>query len=113
MKLLLAAIIGIVAGAAAVQRGAVSDFLADIYPTDSTKRQALDLCIFADPNFNRLDRAARDACYRRISTSPMSPAYLTRAINAPNQIDLRQRASVANAPHNDIRNLQRSSGSTP
>jgi hypothetical protein len=81
-RLLVATIIGIAAGVAAMQSKTVSGFFASIYPTDPAKREALDLCIFADPNFNRLDRAAREACYRH-ALGQSAP----RASSAPNQVD--------------------------
>jgi len=52
MKPLLVATIvgiGIAAGGGATQLKVVTDFVADIYPNDPAKRQALALCILADP----------------------------------------------------------------
>lgn len=43
---------------------AVWGFYQRIYPSDPAKRQALDDCIATEPNFNRLDAAARVACYQ-------------------------------------------------
>jgi hypothetical protein len=64
MKLFIVAIaVGAAIGIVASQLEPVRDFIADIFPEDMAKRQALSLCIPADPNFNRLDAAARDRCH--------------------------------------------------
>ena len=65
MKLFIVAIaVGAAIGIVASQLDPVRDFVADIFPKDAAKRQALNLCILAEPNFNRLDAAARDRCYQ-------------------------------------------------
>jgi hypothetical protein len=55
-----------------MQPKAVSDFLGDIYPKDPARRQAIEMCVLADVNFNRLDTAVRDDCYRHAFASPAS-----------------------------------------
>jgi hypothetical protein len=109
--LFVAAIIGMAAGAAvAMQSGTVSGFVADIYPTDSIRREALNLCALANPSFNRLDLAARDLCYQHAFPPPPSPQSLVAAGRAPNQVDLGQAASMGSSPRNDVRLVQQSDG---
>jgi hypothetical protein len=95
---LIATIIGIAAGGIAMQSPVVSGFVADIYPADPARREALKLCVFADPNFNRLDAAAREACYQHAfatlaSTEPPMPTSRT-----PNQVDLGQPVRLRSSP---------------
>lgn len=110
-RLLVATVIGIAAGVAAMQLKTVSGFFASIYPTDPAKREALDLCILADPNFNRLDRSAREACYRHALGASVPPETSTRAGSAPNQVDLQHAVGQSGAPRNDVRIIQQSDGS--
>jgi hypothetical protein len=78
-RLIVATVVGLTAAAAASQFGPMHALLDDIYPKNAARAQALRLCMLADPNFNRLDSAARDACYyhafgERTSVSPTAPA---------------------------------------
>jgi hypothetical protein len=68
--LILAIVIGAVTGIAASQTTPISHIISDIFPKDAARRQALSLCILADPSFNRLDSAARDQCYRHALVAP-------------------------------------------
>ena len=108
--LLVATIIGVAIGGGAVQPKVVSDFLADLYPKDPARRQALDRCILTDVNFNRLDAAARDACYRHALAAPASLVSPLPPGGAPNQVDLGRAASRGSSPANDVRLLQQTDG---
>lgn len=61
--LIIATLVGLTAAVAAAQLGPVNRLLNDIYPRDAARAEALKLCMLANSNFNRLDAAARDACY--------------------------------------------------
>jgi hypothetical protein len=108
--LLVATIIGIAAGTVAMQSPVVSGFVADIYPGDPARREALNLCAFADPNFNRLDRAARDACYQHALATLASTEQSMLTGHIPNQVDLAREAGRGSSPRNDVRILQQSDG---
>ena len=94
-RLIVATLVGLTAAAAASQFGPIRTLLDDIYPKDATRAQALRLCMLANPNFNRLDSAARDACYYhavggRASISPVpSPA-----LNPYDQLNLKPSAAM-------------------
>jgi hypothetical protein len=109
--LFVATIIGIAAAGAAMKSEAVSGFVADIYPKDSVRREALNLCALANPNFNRLDPAARDACYGHAFATLASTEPLVLTGRAPNQIDLGRAANLGNSSRNDVRVVQQSDGS--
>ena len=110
-RLVIAALVGLAVATAAAHFRPVNSVLDDIYPKDTAKADALRLCILANPNFNRLDRAARDACYHHafgdqaaVSSLPPSPELKTS-----NQVDLRQAAAVgSHAARNDVRLAQQS-----
>jgi hypothetical protein len=105
LPVLVAAVIVIAAGIAATQ------FLTDVYPKAATKREALNLCVLADPTFNRLDPAARDSRYQHAFSAPALPGTLALTASIPpNEVDLKQAPSQTGAPRNDIRVLQRSNG---
>jgi hypothetical protein len=108
--LIIVTFVGLTGAVAAAQIGPVPGLLNDIYPKDAAKAEALRLCILANPNFNRLDGTARDACYHHafgeqasVSSTPLAD------FKTPNQIDLRQSAAMGShvAP-NDIRLTQQS-----
>jgi hypothetical protein len=95
--LIIATFVGLIAGTAASQFGPINSLLDDIYPKDAARAQALKLCMLADPNFNRLDSAARDACYyhafgERASISPVPSPDL----KPTNQVDLKPSAATDN-----------------
>lgn len=110
-RLLIATAIGIAAGVVAVQSQPVADILHNVYPSDPNKQQALDLCMLADPNFNRLDSSTRDACYRHAGSAPMLAVAPATTVNAPNPVDLKQDAGRGTAPRNDVRVVQATQGS--
>lgn len=62
--LIIATLVGLTAAVAVGQLRPVNRLLGDIYPRDAARAEALKLCMLANPNFNRLDGAAREACYR-------------------------------------------------
>jgi hypothetical protein len=96
--LLVAIIIGIAAAGGAMQSPVVSGFVFDIYPQDPGRREALDLCIFADRNFNRLDPTARDACYRHAFATLASTEPPVRTSRSPSEVDLGQPVRVRTSP---------------
>jgi hypothetical protein len=112
-RLIIATLVGLTAAVAAAQFGPVNRLLGDIYPRDAARAEALKLCMLANPNFNRLDSAARDACYyhafgRQASLPSPSPTEF----ETPNQIDLGKSAAAdGRVPAGDIRLAQRTSDS--
>lgn len=62
-RLFVATFAGLTVAAAASQFGPIQSLMDNIYPKDAARAQALRLCMLANPNFNRLDSAAREACY--------------------------------------------------
>jgi hypothetical protein len=109
---ILTAMLGIATAAAAMQSTTVRHFLSGIYPNDTARREALNLCMLADPKFDRLDGAARYACYRHAFAASAAAALVTPSVaRAPNQVDFRQAADRSNAPSNDIRVVQQADGS--
>ncbi|MBV8778139.1 MAG: hypothetical protein JO032_17815 [Alphaproteobacteria bacterium] len=109
---ILATTLGIAAAVAATQSTPVHHFLGEIYPSDTAKREALNLCMLADPKFDRLDGAARYACYEHAFAASGSAALAAASVaRAPNQLDFRQAADRRNVPSNDIRVQQQSLGS--
>jgi hypothetical protein len=107
MKLLvIATCVGLTVAIAATQFGPAKGLLDDIYPRDANKAAALRLCILANPDFNRLDRAARNACYHhafgeQAASVPPAPPLDPKTSN---QIDLRQSAAMTDhVARNDIR----------
>ena len=94
-RLIVATFVGLTAAAVASQFGPIRTLLDDIYPKDATKAQALRLCMLANPNFNRLDSAARDACYHhafgeQASVSPVPSAD----VKPSDQVDVRPSAAM-------------------
>jgi hypothetical protein len=81
----------------------------DIYPRDADKAAALKLCILSNPDFNRLDKAARDACYHhafgeQAASVPPSPPTVSKSAS---QIDLKQSAAMGDhIARNDMRLTQ-------
>jgi hypothetical protein len=112
MKLILiATIVGITGCGLAMQSKTVLGFWANIYPTDPARREALNLCALADPNFNRVSAGARTACYQHTFEKPAPQVTAATAGIGANQVDLRRAASATSAPRNDIRLVQQSDGS--
>jgi hypothetical protein len=104
--LIIAACVGLTAAVAAAQFGPANRLLDDIYPRDATKAAALRLCILANPEFNRLDKAARDACYHHAFGDSSAPSA---DLKPASQIDLKQSAAMGNhIARNDIRLAQQS-----
>ncbi len=61
----LAGLAGILVAVAIARPDAVGAIYQQIYPSDPALRRALDQCSLENRAFDRLDPAARDACYRR------------------------------------------------
>ena len=103
-----AAFIGTASLVAIIRPDAVGALYQQLYPSDPEMRQALNECFTSDPQFNRLDPAARRACYRH-----MLPAAATRATApdrpaASNFVDLWRAAGQGHLLQNDIRAEQES-----
>jgi hypothetical protein len=110
---LLGVVIGVGAAAVALQPKIATTFLDQIYPLDAAKRQALDLCMLEDPNFNRLAPSAREACYRHQLSVPVLAAARATTGVAPNQVDIGQAVAWGGAPRNDVRVIEASQGFDP
>src|SRR5260370_843296 len=65
MDLQHAGIAGILVAVAIAGPGGVGAISQQIYPSDPALRRALDQCSLENRGFDRLDPAAREACYRR------------------------------------------------
>jgi hypothetical protein len=102
---IIATFVGLAAAAGATQLSLVNSLLDDIYPKDAARAEALRLCILANPNFNRLDSAARDACYHHaVGEQASVPSAPPQDLKTSNQVDLRQSAAMgSHIARNDIR----------
>jgi len=106
--IILTILIALSCGVEAAHPHALVAMLQKIYPTDASRRQALDMCFMADHQFNRLDPAAREACYRRFAQNLPSgrsdgatPPAAT--VQQANFVDLWRAAGQGRLPQNDIR----------
>ena len=101
---LLAGIAGIMFVFAAGSRpAAVWETLQQIYPSDPMQRQALDQCFLEDHRFDRLDRAAREACYRRSEAAHAAADPSARIRANSNFVDLWRSAGEGRLPRHDVR----------
>src|SRR5262249_25078341 len=109
------AVLGIGLGVAAGNSAAVKGFYQDIYPTDPAKRAALELCFLQDHMFNRLDSAARQACYSHALLLPVDSASETsvRLPGGVNFVDLKYDADHGSMPANDLRQHTRPEHAQP
>jgi hypothetical protein len=99
-RLIVATFVGLTAAAAAAQFGPIHALLDDIYPKDAARAQALRLCILANPNFNRLDSAARDACYHHAFGERASVS--SPDVKPSDNVDLRPSAAMdSHIAHSD------------
>ena len=81
----------------------VNGFYEQLYPSTPEQRRALNECFTQDPNFDRLDPAAREACYRHVLPSAAAVAARARATAAGNFVDLWRAAGQGRLPQNDMR----------
>jgi hypothetical protein len=103
---LLAGIVGVmVVSAAGGDPGAVWQTLQQIYPSDPMQRQALDQCFMEDHRFDRLDRGAREACYRRNAAAKAAPGPdpMNQIRANGNFVDLWRSAGQGRLPRHDVR----------
>ena len=101
---LLAGIAGImIASAAGGNPAAVWDTLQHIYPSDPAQRQALDQCFLEDHRFDRLNRGAREACYRRNEAAQAASDPSARIRANSNFVDLWRSAGEGRLPRHDVR----------
>ena len=96
MKIIMVpALLAVLGAAGASELGLLHGSLAEVFPSDQSKRIALSRCETESGAFDRFNADARDGCYRRTTpsqfTEPAHPAA------APNQLDLRAAAARANA----------------
>jgi hypothetical protein len=96
-RLFVATFIGLTVAAAASQFGPIRSLLDDIYPKDAARAQALRLCMLANPNFNRLDSAARDACYHHAFGERASLPGPSPDLKSSDQVDLKPSAAIVAA----------------
>ena len=84
---------------------AVWETLQQIYPRDPLQRQALDQCFMENHRFDRLERAQREACYRRnaAARSAAGPDPAARIRANGNFVDLWRAAGLGHLPRHDIR----------
>jgi len=93
--LIVATLVGLTVAAAASQFGPIHSLLDDIYPKDAARAQALRLCMLANPNFNRLDTTARDACYHHAFGGRGSvPSVPLPDLKPSDQVDLMPSAAM-------------------
>jgi hypothetical protein len=105
-----AGLVGIVSVVAIAKPDAVGAIYEQLYPSDATQRRALNECFTQDPAFNRLDPAAREACYRHSQASVAGAAAAARTTNlaaGENFVDLWRAAGQGHLPQNDVRAAQR------
>jgi hypothetical protein len=97
VKRLIVATVGLTVAAAASQFGPIRTLLDDIYPKDAARAQALRLCMLANPNFNRLDSAARDACYHHAFGERASLPGSSPDLKSSDQVDFKPSAATVAA----------------
>jgi hypothetical protein len=103
-----ATLIGIASLIAIVRPGSVMAVYQQLYPSDPQMRRALNQCFTLDPQFDRLDPAARQACYRH-TLPPFGNGGLAPHLRArSNFVDLWRAAGQGHLPQNDIRAEQQS-----
>jgi len=83
----------------------------EIYPSDPAQRRALDECFLEDSRFDRLDPAAREACYRHNSAALEPAAGASdsapgRRAPSENFVDRWRAAGQGHMSQNDIRAAQ-------
>jgi len=84
----------------------------DIFPGDPTKRHALSLCFMESRRFDRLDSAARAACFKEravpLGTRDLTipPTQLAPPPRQANFVDLWKAAGQGQMRGNDIRAAQ-------
>ena len=103
---MLTGIAGMMAASAAGSNpAAVWETLQQIYPKNPTQRQALDQCFLEDHRFDRLDRASREACYRRSAgtRSEGGPDPTAEIRAKSNFVDLWRSAGQGRMPRHDVR----------
>jgi hypothetical protein len=96
---MVAALVGISGGVAFASSATVRQAYHQIYPENAAQRRALDECFIGNNRFDRLEAAARDACYRQHQ-------WAASAARARNFVDLWQSASLGRLPADDIRTVQ-------
>jgi hypothetical protein len=103
---MVAGFAGLAVGIATVQPDALTNLYERIYPSDPGKRQALERCFMQDHQFNRLDGAARDACYEQL----LRPGPAAAPADPPpsNFVDLWRSSGQGHLARGDIRAQQQS-----
>lgn len=98
-----AALVGVASLVVIIRPDAVSALYQQLYPSDPQMRQALNDCFTLDPQFNRLDPAARQTCYRQRLPAVANGAAAPHRPEPSNFVDLWRAASEGHLPQNDIR----------
>jgi hypothetical protein len=104
-RAVIASALIVAGGFAAMHLDVVETFYRDIYPSDSAKRQALELCFLQDHKFNRLDPDERETCYRHLLYAAGETAMPARP--DANPVDLQRAAGRGILPRTDIRRPER------
>jgi hypothetical protein len=105
LLLIVCAAVGVSTATGIVQPESLWQTYRQLYPADPGQRRALNECFTQDPNFNRLDAAAREACFRH--NAPALGSVATAPVPQQNFVDLWQAAGQGRMPQNDIRAEQR------
>lgn len=98
-----AVLVGTVSLVAIVRPDAVGAIYQQLYPSDPEMRHALNECFTLDPQFNRLDPAARQACYRHMLPSAAQGAAAPHRPAPSNFVDRWRAAGQGHLPQNDVR----------
>ena len=98
-----AGLVGVASMVAIVRPDVVSALYQQLYPSDPEMRQALNECFTLDPQFNRLDPTARQACYRHMLPAAAADAAPSPRPAPSNFVDLWRAAGQGHLPQNDIR----------
>ena len=103
--IVIAGVVGISVGVALVRPSLMWDTYRQLYPEDPAERRALNECFTQDPQFNRLDPAARTACFRH-SAPMLGASEGAPAAPAGNFVDLWRASGQGSMPQNDIRSQE-------
>ncbi len=103
-----AGLVAVASLVAILRPDAVDALYRQLYPSDPEMRQALNECFTLDPQFNRLDPAARQACYHHILPAAGGGIAGSDSAASGNFVDLWRAAGQGHLPQNDIRAEQQS-----
>jgi hypothetical protein len=97
-------LVGLSVGVGMVRPAELWGVYRQLYPADPAEQRALNECFTQDPNFNRLNPAAREACYRHnVPALAAEHAQTLRHLPTGNFVDLWRAAGQGHLPQNDVR----------